>query len=536
MKTALIILDGLGLSADIPTNPVFSTNTPFLDLILTQYPHIVIDAAGQSVGLPFGEPGNSEIGHYNLGTGELNWQTQELINQAIKDKTFFKNQVLKKTFEHVKTNKSKLHLLGLVSNGGVHSQLNHLIALLEFAKKENLDKDQVFIHGFCDGRDTQPKVATKFFNELEKEFKKLQIGQIATLSGRYYAMDRDNNWGRTSLVYRALTEGRGQIAQTAQEAIGLAYERGETDEFIKPTIIENQNHQPVATINPNDAIIIFNYRADRVRQLVKIFLSSDPNLPNRKIVVPLVFTTMTPYETDWKLSISPATIQNGKINIVFHPVPPNITLSNLLAQNKLTQLHLAETEKYAHVTYFFNGGTEKTNPGEKFSIVASPKITSYDQKPQMSTAEININLKQELISNQPDFILINYANCDMVGHTGNFEAIKKAINAVDFYLKDLISFLILNGYLIFVTADHGNAEQAINPVTKQIDKEHSINPVFFLKIDPKEYSQKPTYINHQSLWIKLSNELKKGILADVTSTIANYLGVKSDLFSGQKIL
>ncbi|MDD3774081.1 MAG: PglZ domain-containing protein, partial [Patescibacteria group bacterium] len=295
---------------------------------------------------------------------------------------------------------------------------------------------------------------------------------------------------------------------------------------IKPTCITNKNGQPKAVISSNDAVIIFNYRADRARQLVKLFLSNDPDLPKRNISSPLYFTTMTPYETDWKL----------KINVAFKPTIPNITLSDLLAQNNLSQIHIAETEKYPHVTYFFNGGNNKENILEKLIAVPSAKLSSYDQKPQMSLMEINLTLKKELSNNLAEFVLVNYANCDMVGHTGNFDAIRKAISAVDFYLKDLIAHLSNLGYKIFITADHGNAEQAINPVTKNIDKEHTINPVFFIIVNVKDTNLDQTYINHQSLWIKLASELKKGILVDVTATVASSLGIKSDLFSGQKIL
>lgn len=526
MKTALIVLDGLGLSADVATNPVFSSKTPFLDSLLSQLPYVVIEASGESVGLPFGEAGNSEVGHYNLGTGDLSWQTQELINQAIKDKSFFSNRVLKQTIDAVKKNNSKLHLIGLISNGGVHSKIDHLFSLLEFAKNEGLNENQVFIHGFTDGRDTSPKIAYRFFRDLERKISSIGLGKVATVSGRYYAMDRDDHWDRTLLAYNAMVGGTGETANTAQEAIRMAYERNEFDEFIKPTVIVDNFKQPVSLISENDGVIIFNYRADRARQMVKAFLSDDLILPRRKKIPFLFFTTMTPYETDWKL----------KIAVAFMPIPPRITLANLISDKELLQIHVAETEKYAHVTYFFNGGAEKAHPLEKFIVVPSPLVTTFDQKPEMSAAQIVATINRELSYQSPDFVLVNFANCDMVGHTGNFKAIIKAIEAVDLNLKNLIKILASKGYVVFVTADHGNAEEAINSATGEIDKEHSINPVFLIKIEPQMLSNLYKYINHQTLWTRLALELKKGVLADVTATVAASLGLKSTIFSGAKIL
>jgi 2,3-bisphosphoglycerate-independent phosphoglycerate mutase len=526
MKTALVVLDGLGLSADPVTNPVFSSRTPFLDSLLATTPHTVIEASAEFVGLPYGEVGNSEVGHYNLGTGDISWQTQELINQSISDKSFFSNVALKKTIDAVKKKGSKLHLIGLISNGGIHSKMEHLFSLLEFAKNEGLTSDQVFIHGFTDGRDTPPKIAYRFFHELEQKIKLIGLGVIASVSGRYYAMDRDDHWDRTMLAYNVMTRGQGKKARNAEEAIRMGYERKESDEFIKPTVIINDLKQPKVLVAAGDGVIIFNYRADRARQIVKAFLSVDPTLPKRQIISPLFFTTMTPYETDWKL----------QINVAFMPIPPKITLASLISDQELMQLHLAETEKYAHVTYFFNGGDEKPHHLEKFIVVPSPRVSTYDKKPEMSAPQIVSNLQKELTYNIPDFVLVNFANCDMVGHTGNFKAIVKAIEAVDQNLKNLMLFLAQKQYTIFVTADHGNAEEAINPTTGEIDKEHSINPVFLLKVDPQILNQINKYVNHQTVWTRLALELKKGVLADVTATVAYYLGIKSTNFSGTKIL
>jgi len=523
MKTALIIIDGLGISADQKTNPLFQSQTPFLDQIIKLGPHLVLEASAEAVGLPFGEPGNSEVGHYNLGTGELNWQSQELINQSIDDGSFFKNKVLIETIENVKKNHSKLHLLGLISDGGTHSKLDHLFALLKLAKDNGLDKNQVFIHGFTDGRDTPQKSALKYIQQIKVKIKQIGLGQIATLCGRFYAMDRDDHFERTFLAYDAIVYGKGTFSPDANEGIGLAYQEGETDEFIKPIVILDKEQKPNAKVEKNDSLIVFNYRADRVRQIVKAFL--DPKTNRTNLIAPLLFTTMTPYETDWNL----------KINTVFKPITPKITISKLLAQNNLSQLHLAETEKYAHITYFFNGGLEKEQNKEKFLLVASPRVNSYDQTPQMSAKEITLALKNELNNNSYDFIAINLANCDMVGHTGNFKAIIKAAENVDHYLKLISQILDNYGYNIFITADHGNAEQAINPSTGEIDKQHTINPVFFINLNPDCFRPSP-YLNHQTIWLNLALEQKKAVLCDVTATLSNYLNIKNENFAGEKIL
>ena len=527
MKTALIILDGLGIESNEKINPVYQAKTPLLDFLFSQSPYLVIEASQEAVGLPWGEAGNSEVGHFNLGTGNLNWQTQEMINQAIENGSFFKNPIFLEALNWVKTKKTRLHLIGLVSDGGVHSHINHLLALLDLAKQNQLAKNQVFIHGFTDGRDTAPKNAEKNFKTLDEAIKKLKIGEIASVSGRYFVMDRDNHWERTLLAYQAMVEGVGEKAQDAQSAIRMGYERKETDEFIKPTIVINNNYK-LKTISEGDAVIFFNFRADRARQLTKLFLAQESNLPKRKIIQDLFFVTMTPYETDWKLP---------NLKIAFAPVLPNATLASLVSTNHMSQLHLAETEKYAHVTYFFNGGREKPYLKETQIVVPSPRVATYDLAPAMSANLVSQKLKA-LVSRFPyDLVVLNFANCDMVGHTGNFQAIIKAIEATDLNLKNIVPFLVSQKYQIFITADHGNAEQAINPETGEIDKEHSINPVFLIKV--KDWPQANVTINpylHKKLWTKLSLELKKGILVDVTATVASSLGLKTEEFSGDNIL
>ncbi len=527
MKTALIILDGFGVSADPKTNPVFQARTPFLDVVLSQNPYLLLEASQEGVGLPFGEPGNSEVGHYNLGTGQLNWQTQEMINQKIDSGEFFQNQALLKAINFVKQNGSRLHLMGLVSTGGVHSHLDHLFALLELAQKEGLRKGQVFIHAFTDGRDTAPKSAETYLQKVEEAINRLRVGEIASVSGRYYAMDRDNHWERTLLCYQAITEGKGEIAPNALEAVRLAYERGETDEFIKPTVIVNELKQPKAIVQEKDAVIFFNFRADRARQITKAFFPSDSNIPSRKTFNNILFATLTPYETDWKL----------KIEVAFWPQPPQTTLAQSIEQAGLSQIHIAETEKYAHVTYFFDGGKQKPFPKEKQVIVPSPRVATYDQKPEMSAFAITKTLRDNLVNFAYDFVLVNYANGDMVGHTGNFQAIIKALEAIDQNLAELVPFLFQKGYKVFITADHGNCEQAINPSTGEIDKEHTINPVFFVKIEQLPLKIPPyNPETHQQLWLKLGQEAKKGVLVDVTASVGFELGLEKNLFSGEPIL
>ncbi len=524
MKTALIILDGIGLSADQKTNPIFSVPTPFLDFLLKENPNLPIEASQQAVGLPFGEPGNSEVGHYSLGTGELNWQTQERINQEIESGKFYENPAFLKAIKWAKTHTGRLHLMGLVSNGGVHSHLNHLLALLKLCAEQKLN--QVFIHAFTDGRDTPPRSAEQFFRELEEEMKKLKVGKIASLSGRYYAMDRDNHWERTLLCYQAMVEGKGEQAKNWLTALRAGYERGEDDEKLKPTVIVDEMNRPIGLIQDGDAIIFFNFRADRARQITKAFFPVG-QIPPRKILRQILFATMTPYDSDWKIPVE----------VAFWPIPPRQTLAKLISAHQLTQLHLAETEKYAHVTYFFDGGENKPQPNEKQIVIPSPRVPSYDQKPEMSAYEICLTLKKEVTQLSYDFVLINFANGDMVGHTGNFEAIKKAVFAVEKSLADIVPFLVAKGYRVYITADHGNCEQAINPATGEIDKEHTINPVFFVRVD-----QLPTQNlsfseeNHIRIWTQKATEAPKGILADVTASVAQSLELSAKGFSGEPVL
>jgi len=492
----LIILDGWGISPPWGGNAIAMGQTPNMDRYWAKYPHCELQASGTAVGLPGHEMGNSEVGHLNLGTGRVIRQDVSRISETITDKSFFENQTLNEAVKQVKNNSSSLHLAGLVSNGGVHSHIDHLMALLEFAKIQNLKS--VFVHVFCDGRDTPPESALSFISKLEEKMTELKTGKIATISGRYFAMDRDKRWDRTEKAYRAIADGEGQTAANALSCISHSYAEGKNDEFIVPTVIASER-QPMATVNDNDAIIFFNFRADRMRQLLYAFY--DKNFNEFKInrrPKNLYITTMVPYDYEIKDSVK----------IIF-PIPEKIEncLSEVLANNGLKQLHVAETEKYAHVTYFFNGGREEPFAGEDRILVPSAKVATYDLQPEMSANQI----KDKIISNlkRYDFIVVNFANPDMVGHTGNMKAAIQAVETVDKCLGEIVEKIQQSRGLAIICADHGNAEQMLNPTTSEPDTEHTSNLVPFIIIDGG---------------LKFKN-LHQGKLANVAPTILDIMGI-----------
>jgi len=413
-----------------------------------------------------------------------------------------------------KKNQRSLHLLGLFSDGGIHSHIDHLLALLKIAKKEGI-KD-VFIHAFTDGRDTSPKCAKKFI--------KLIPGQISTISGRFYAMDRDNHWERVEKVYRVLTGKSSNIKKSAISAIDQGYQKGESDETIEPAIISLGDEKQF--IRRNDSVIIFNFRADRAREITLCLGQKDFNNFKRGKGLNLNLATMTPYETDWKM----------EIQTIFSGLKYQSTLSDLLAENNVSQLHIAETEKYAHVTYFFNGGREKEANKEKYLCIPSPRIEIYADKPEMSLHQVASELLAEVSKKSHQFIAVNFANPDMVGHSGDFEATKMAIEAVDKNLDFLLSGTFPRGFEIFITADHGNAEQMINLETGEIDKEHTTNPVFLLKAKDIKKGIKFLPQEHKKIWQDLALEPPRGVLADITPTIAELLGFNSPNFSGESLI
>lgn len=522
-KVMLIILDGFGLNPIEKGNPLFEVETPTLDFLLKTSPYINLSASAESVGLSWGEVGNSEVGHSNIGTGQIIWQDLPRISSIIKNGSFFKNEVILKNMRFAKKKNSSLHLVGLISDGGIHSHLDHLFALMKMAKSNNLDK--VFIHGFTDGRDTPPKCAKKFISAIEAKAKSLGIGRISTLSGRFYAMDRDNHWERIKKVYQVMTGDSAHVKKSPIEVIKDGYHRGQNDETIEPAIISLGKQEQF--IRDDDAVIIFNFRADRSREITLALGQKDFSHFKRKRKL-INLATMTPYETDWKMDIE----------TIFGALKYEHTLSDLLAKNNISQLHMAETEKYAHVTYFFNGGREKEAKKEKYLCIPSPRVLSYAKEPEMSLNGLVSELLAQISKSNYQFVVVNFANADMVGHTGDFGAAKKAIISIDKNLQFLISKAKSAGYEIFLTADHGNVEQMINLETLEIDKEHTINPVFFLKIE-KKYNEKIKFSQkeHVKLWSKICLESPKGVLADIPPTVSASLGLPvAGCFSGQSLL
>jgi 2,3-bisphosphoglycerate-independent phosphoglycerate mutase len=491
MKRTLIlaILDGFGISDNKEGNAIAAAHTPNLDYIFSEYPTAVLQAAGEAVGLPEGQMGNSEVGHLNLGAGRIVYQDLTRISKAIRDGSFNSNPALLSAIHHAKQQGSALHLMGLVSDGGVHSHNTHLYALLELAQEQGLRR--VYVHAFLDGRDVGPKTADKYLRELEEQTHR-SVGKIATISGRYYAMDRDNRWERVKKAYDAMVKGVGRYASSVAEAIQLAYEAGETDEFVTPTVI-TENSRPLATIESDDSIIFFNFRADRARQITRAFIESDFTSFKRE-PMSVFFVSMTEYD------------RNFQIPVAFPPETIDNTLAEVLSKHGLTQLHIAETEKYAHVTFFFNGGREEPYPGEHRILVPSPKVATYDLMPEMSAVEVTEQVIEAVNSESFDVIVLNYANCDMVGHTGNFHAAVKAVETVDSCVGRLLEVVENRGDVMVITADHGNAEQM-----RDSSKPHTAHTGNLVPI---------SLISEER-----GCALKEGILADVAPTILELLGI-----------
>ena len=502
----LLILDGWGSAPAWGGNAISVAGTPIFDNLWRNYPHTTLCASGECVGLPGHERGNSEVGHLNLGCGRAIKQDSSRITDSIKDGTFFQNQTLINAIEHAKKNNSNLHLMGLVSDGGIHSLTSHLYALIELCRRLNFDHNHVFIHAFTDGRDSEPMSALSTISHVQEKCKSLGVGKFATVSGRYFAMDRDDHWERTASVYYAMTQGAGIQNPSVLAAISMSYNQGITDEYIKATVI-TENNKPVATVKDNDSIIFFNFRSDRARQIAQAFMSEDMRKFNRGPKIKnLYFVSMIPYgfESELKLDIKPAFTQEQIIN----------PLASVLSGSDLRQYHSAETEKYAHVTYFFNGGVEKPYRGEDRLLIPSPRVPTYDLKPEMSIKEVNRNAIANIKSKKYDFILINFANADMVGHTGNFKAALTACRVVDEELGKIVDTVLKSSGIILVTADHGNIEQMVNPVTGEPDTEHTRNPVPLILVGDKNL-----YINN----IRLRDG---GILADIAPTILEFLNMK----------
>lgn len=437
---ALVILDGFALIEENKGNAVNAAHKPFFDKLYAEYPHTSLGASGEDVGLPDGQMGNSEVGHLNIGAGRIVYQELTRITKSIRDGDFFHNEALLAAMNNAKGR--ALHIMGLLSDGGVHSHIDHLKGLLDFAKKENLEK--VYIHAFMDGRDTSPTSGLGYIEEIEAHMKTLGMGQIATVSGRYYAMDRDNRWERVEKAYRAIVEGAGVSRNSALECMQASYKEGVTDEFVLPAVIGNYKG-----IEDGDSVIFYNFRPDRARELTRAIVDDEFSgfERNKKKTVYVAFTQ---YDK---------TIQN--VEVAFKPAVLTHTFGEILAENGKTQLRIAETEKYPHVTFFFNGGREDVYEGESRILVPSPKVATYDLKPEMSAFEVTEKLVEDLKTDPKDVIVLNYANGDMVGHTGVFDAAVKAVEAVDQCLSELVPVILAMDGTVLITADHGNAEQMI---------------------------------------------------------------------------
>jgi len=444
-KTVLIILDGWGHGDKNKSDAIHHASTPFVDSLYKDYPNCELKTFGEHVGLPKGQMGNSEVGHLNIGAGRIVYQDLAKINIACENNSIAEMENLKTSFAYAKQNNKALHLIGLVSDGGIHSHQNHLYKLCELANKAGIEK--VFVHAFMDGRDCDPKSGKGFIMQLEQN---LFGAKIVSICGRYYAMDRDKRWDRVKLVYDLLTNGIGESSQNLTESIQNSYNNGITDEFIKPIVNVDENNNPIATINKDDAVICFNFRTDRCREITTVLTQT--NMPDFGMnTLNLNYTTMTNYDSSYQ-----------KVNVIYNKANIKNTLGEVLERNNKTQIRISETEKYPHVTFFFSGGREKEFVGEKRLLVNSPKVATYDLQPQMSAPEVTATIVAELEKGKTDFVCLNFANPDMVGHTGDYNAIVKAVEIVDSCTKQVVEAGLKNDYAFIIIADHGNADFAIN--------------------------------------------------------------------------
>lgn len=468
----LMILDGWGIAPPSSTNAVTRARTPHLDYYFNRYPHSQLRCSGEAVGLPEGQMGNSEVGHLSIGSGRIIYQSLTRISRAVKDGSLEKNPVLVKAMEEARDGGKKLHLLGLLSDGGVHSHIDHLLGLLAMAQKMGVEK--VCVHAFLDGRDTPPQSAAPFLEQVEKACKELGVGQIATVSGRYYAMDRDKRWERIRKVYDCMTGGEALEAPSAAEGLAAAYGAGQTDEFVVPFRVAGVDGK----VEKGDSLIFFNFRPDRARELTHVF--TDPEFagfPRKETALPVHFVSMTEYEKGLQAAVA------------FPPEAIKDTLAEVVSRAGLHQLHIAETEKYAHVTFFFNGGREQPFPNEDRILVPSPKVATYDLQPEMSAYLVTEKLQDALAKDLYDLVILNFANPDMVGHTGSLEAAVKALEAVDECVGSLAETVLQKGGALCITADHGNLEEMEDPVTHAPMTAHTTNPVPFLVVGAEPGTQ-----------------------------------------------
>ena len=488
----LMILDGWGISKQTEGNAIAQSSTPNMDKLLSQYAHSQLLCSGEAVGLPDGQQGNSEVGHLNLGAGRVVYQELTRINKAVREHTLQENEAFQQVMDGCIASGKPLHLMGLVSPGGVHSHSDHLYGLLELARDKNVP--QVYVHCFLDGRDVGPSTGLGFVQELEDRLGELGVGKIATVSGRYYAMDRDNRWERVEKAYLAMTQGIGETAESAAKAVEQSYAKGETDEFVLPTVVQT-NGQPTGMIGAGDGVIFFNFRGDRAREITKAFVNKEFDGFGREYLG-VNYVAMTQYE------------EGLDVTVAFPPQDLHNTLGQVLAANNIKQFRVAETEKYAHVTFFFNGGVEDPNPMEDRLLVPSPKVATYDLQPEMSAIAVKENLVQTIQNGDYPFLLVNFANTDMVGHTGIPEAAQKAVETVDACVGEVADAVLAAGGVLLITADHGNAEQMVDPVKRTPHTAHTANPVPFVVVSEKAY------------------QAKDGSLQDVAPTVLKLLGIE----------
>ncbi|MFC3880034.1 2,3-bisphosphoglycerate-independent phosphoglycerate mutase [Algoriphagus namhaensis] len=491
-KVLLMILDGWGLETDAEVSAIAKANTPFVDSLYEKYPHAKLEASGLAVGLPEGQMGNSEVGHMNIGAGRVVYQDLVKINQAVANGDLKNHPVLTEAFKQAKENKKKVHLIGLVSDGGVHAHIKHLLGLCDAAKANEVE--EVYIHAFTDGRDTDPKSGIKFIAELQDHLKD-SAGQIASVTGRYYAMDRDNRWERVKLAYDAMVKGEGEKSRDILASIRKSYENNVTDEFIRPIIAAGADGKPRATIESGDTVICFNFRTDRGREITQVLTQKDfPDFGMTKLK--LNYITFTNYDESFE-----------GVKVLFEKDNLKNTLGEVLQGAKKKQIRIAETEKYPHVTFFFSGGRESEFEGESRILCPSPKVATYDLKPEMSAFEIASKIKNELKKESADFICLNFANADMVGHTGVFEAAMKACEAVDQCASSVIDTALAHGYTTIVIADHGNSDMMINPDGSP-NTAHTTNLVPFIMVDDQDRL-----------------EVRDGKLGDLAPTILTLMGL-----------
>ena len=507
-----MVLDGFGLTDNKEYNAVYIANTPVIDKLEAECPFVKGYASGLAVGLPDGQMGNSEVGHMNIGSGRIIYQDLTLITKYIEDGVFFKNEDLLRAINNCKENNSDLHVWGLLSDGGVHSHITHLYAILELCKRESFDR--VYVHPFFDGRDTPPASGKSYLEALIAKMNEIGVGKVASLSGRYYAMDRDNNWDRIQIAYDSLVKGEGVKATDPVEAMQASYDAGVTDEFVMPTVITDESGAPVSVVKPNDSVIFFNFRPDRAREITKAFCFSNEDiaaqpgdaadtkcmkhLVRANGFMPLTYVCFKDYDE---------TIPNKFV--AFKKEEIVNTLGQYLADNGLKQLRIAETEKYAHVTFFFNGGIEEPNNDEDRTLVPSPAVATYDLKPEMSAPEVSEKLDAAICSDKYDVVIINFANPDMVGHTGNLEAAIEAVERVDACVGGAVEAVKKMNGVLFICADHGNAEQMINFETHQPHTAHTTNPVPFIL-----YNYDPEYTLREG-----------GRLCDIAPTLLEIMGL-----------